>query len=229
MGDRNVTANKSLKRRVRTRMAKTGERYTAARRQVLDKAPDRSPDRTTSAPEQPAMPTPDEPLHGPTDRSWSEWVAILDEWGARDKPHPEIARWLGEKHGVPPWWTQDITVRYEKHIGRRVLGQRGTTFSATASKTINVSDDTARAAWLDTRKRARWLPDVELKRRPNRVAIASRFDAPEGRVVVSFDSRAEDKVSVAIEHEKLPDAEAAARWTAFWRERLKEFKAHLES
>lgn len=227
-----MTENNTLKRRVRARMAKTGERYTAARRQVLDKAPAGAsptevPPAATGAPA--TIPATDEPLHGPTDRTWSQWVAILDEWGARDKPHPDIARWLGEKQGVPPWWTQDITVRYEKHIGRRVLGQRGSTFSATASKTINVADHTARAAWLDVGKRARWLPDVELKRRPNRVAIASRFDAPEGRVIVSFDPRGPAKVSVAIEHEKLPDAKAAARWTAFWRERLRHLKEMLES
>jgi hypothetical protein len=225
-----VTENKSLKRRVRTRMTKTGERYTAARRQLLEKAPAR-PTGGPTAPEKPATSEPNEPLHGPTDRTWSQWVAVLDEWGARDKTHTEIARWLYRDLGVDGWWSQDITVRYERHIGRRVVGQRGSTFSATGTKTINVAADVARAAWVDARQRAKWLPGVELRQRPNRAPIVARFDVKdgEGRVVVSFDPRGAGKVSVAIEHEKLPNARAAARWTALWRERLKVLKEQLEA
>jgi hypothetical protein len=223
-----VTENKTLKRRVRERMSKTGERYTSARRQVLAKSDALTPAPTVAPPASP----PDEPLHGPTSRTWSDWVRVLDEWGARDRPHTEIARWLGDEMGVPPWWTQDITVRYEKHIGRRVLGQRGSTFSATATKTIAVAPDVARAAWVDEPARLAWLPDVRLAQRPNRVKIAARFDVndADGRVIVSFEPKASGaKTLVAIEHEKLPDEAAAKRWTTFWRERLVALKAALEA
>lgn len=217
-----MTENKSLKRRVRERMSKTGERYTAARRHIVAK-----PASDTAPPH----PAPIEPLHGPTNRALPEWFALLDDWGARDRSHTDIARWLGEQHEVPPWWTQDITVRYERHIGRRVLGQRGSTFSATGTKTIGVAPDVARAAWTDERVRARWLPDVRLSQRPNRVRVAARFDVNdgEGRVVVSFDPKAESRTLVAIEHEKLPDQESAQRWSAFWRERLRVLKELLEA
>jgi hypothetical protein len=225
-----VTENKSLKRRVRERMSKTGERYTSARRQVLDKAPPAAGAQPVAeaARPAPALAAPPEPPYGKTDRSWSQWVAVLDEWGARERSHTEIARWLNQDLGVDGWWSQSITVEYEKHIGRRVLRQRGSTFSATGSKVIAVPADVARSAWTDEQVRARWLPGVELRQRPNRAPIVARFDAPEGRVVVSFDGRGEQKVSVAIEHEKLPDAEAAARWTKLWRERLVALKELLE-
>lgn len=220
-----MTQNKALKRQVRARMSKTGERYTAARRQVVAK---------TSQSELPTLqPTPEaetEPLHGPTSRTWSEWVRLLDESGARDMPHPEIVKWLTAVHDVPPWWRQDITVRYEKHIGRRVLGQRGSTFSATGSKLIAVQAPVARAAWTDETKRARWLPDVRLSQRPNKAQLAARFDVNdgEGRLVVSFDPRGDNRTSVAIEHEKLPDTKSAEQWSAFWRARLGVLKAMLE-
>jgi hypothetical protein len=146
-------------------------------------------------------------------------------------PHPDIVKWLAAEHDVPPWWTQDITVRYEKRIGRRVLGQRGSTFSATGTKTIAVAADVARAAWLDEAMRARWLPDVQLKLRPNKVDIAKRFDVNDGdgRVIVSFDPKTDARTMVAIEHEKLPDAAAAKHWTTFWRARLTVLKELLES
>ena len=217
-----MTENKSLKRRVRERMSKTGERYTSARRQVLAKSADQTDRRPVAG----------EPPHGPTSRSLPEWFRLLDDWGARDRPHPEIAVWLGEVQGVPPWWTQDITVRYERHIGRRVVGQRvDLTFSATGTKTIAAAPDVARAAWTTESMRKRWLPDVRLSQRPNRARVAARFDVNdgEGRLVVSFDPRGESKTTVAIEHEKLPDAESAARWTKFWRERLVALKESLEA
>ncbi len=226
-----MTTNKSLKRNVRARMSKTGERYTAARRQVLTKA-------TAGPPAEPAEPglaepgvAEPEPLHGPTNRPLAEWFTLLDAAGGRDMAHPDIVKWLTAEHNVPSWWRQDITVRYEKHIGRRVLGQRGKTFSATATKTIAVPAAAVREAWLNEAMRARWLPDVELKLRPNKVEVAKRFDIPDGggRVIVSFDPRGDSKTSLAIEHEKLPDAAAAKRWATFWRDRLNVLKQQLEA
>ncbi len=232
IGAENVTQNKTLKRQVRARMSKTGERYTAARRQVLAKAPTAELPATPS--EAPA-PVIDEPLHGPTSKTWSEWVRLLDESGAAGKPHTDIARWLSTEHGVPGWWTQDITVRYEKHIGRRVTFQRGKTFSATGSRTVGVPVATALAAWLDEGIRERWLSDIALRLRSARTAPSvryktARFDVNdgEGRVVVSFDPKGDSKTSIAIEHEKLPDAQAAARWKATWRAQLGALKAMLE-
>ena len=218
-----MTENKTFKRRVRERMSKTGERYTAARRLVVAKGLGAEPPDAQSA-------SSSEPPHGPTSKTWSEWVRLLDESGAPDKPHPEIVKWLTAEHDVPAWWRQDITVRYEKHIGRRVLGQRGSAFSATGTKTMAVPAAVARAAWTDDAQRARWLPDVRLTQRPNRARIAARFDVneSEGRVMVSFDPRGESKTSVAIEHEKLPTPEVAKHWTTFWRARLNDLKELLE-
>ncbi|HYI21185.1 MAG TPA: hypothetical protein VEX62_00985 [Candidatus Limnocylindrales bacterium] len=233
MGAEDVTQNRTLKRQVRARMSKTGERYTSARHQVLAKAPTVEPPAA-----EPVAPTlvADEPLHGPTSRSWSEWVRLLDESGAAEKPHTEIAHWLSAEHGVPGWWTQDITVRYEKHIGRRVTLQRGKTFSATGSRTVGVPVASALAAWLDDDIRASWLRDVTLRLRSARTASSvryktARFDVNdgEGRVVVSFDPKGDAKTSIAIEHEKLPDAQSAARWKTSWRSHLGALKELLEA
>jgi len=229
-----VTENKTLKRRVRERMSKTGERYTAARHQVLAKAP--TPDQPAHLPAQPVAETEvvDEQLHGPTNRTLSEWFRLLDESGAAEKPHPEIVKWLTAEHDVPPWWRQDITVRYEKHIGRRVTFQRGTTFSATGSRTVAVPVSRALEAWLDETLRARWLPDVELRLRSARTASTVRYKTARfevgdgGRIIVSFDPKGDSKTAIAIEHERLPNAATATHWKALWRERLLDLKALLE-
>jgi hypothetical protein len=47
-------------------------------------------------------------------------------------------------------------------------------------------------------------------------------------VVADFTAKGEAKSTVAIEHERLPDAETAERMKAYWRERLSELKRALE-
>jgi hypothetical protein len=108
-----MTESKSFKRRVRERMSKTGESYTAARTHVAEKR-----DRTKAAGERLADTSGDRiseaKLVEATGKGWDEWFGILDRWGATDHPHIEIARYLADEQGAPMWWTQSITVEYER-------------------------------------------------------------------------------------------------------------------
>src|ERR671922_201454 len=105
-----MTTNKAQKRATRARMAKTGERYTAARRHVV------KPQEELPAE---ALIRPDEAVRQNTGKGWREWVSILDDWGARERTHRDIARHLQEEHGVPGWWAQTVTVGYERARGMR--------------------------------------------------------------------------------------------------------------
>jgi hypothetical protein len=55
-----------------------------------------------------------------TGKTWDEWFPILDAWGAREKTHTEIARYVSQEHGVPGWWSQSVTVAYEQERGMRL-------------------------------------------------------------------------------------------------------------
>jgi hypothetical protein len=207
-----MTSQKSFKQRVRNRMEKTGESYTAARSQLL--------------------PREQEPAVGPTGRPYSEWFAELDAWGAVDAPHKEIAAWLMEERDVPGWWAQNITVEYERARGLRAVGQgRDGFFSIGATKTIAVPVDQLYAAVTDPARREAWLPGVQLRERTATPHKGARFDWGEGstRVVIGFEVANAGKSRVALQHERLPDAETAATMKAFWRERLSGLKALLES
>jgi uncharacterized protein YndB with AHSA1/START domain len=77
-----------------------------------------------------------------TGRSKSEWYGIIRSGGKAEASHKEIADFLHEAHGVSRWWAQEITVEYEKHIGRRVLGQtQDGSFQIGVSRTISASAD----------------------------------------------------------------------------------------
>ena len=67
-----MTEDKARKRSIRTRMAKTGESYTAARRHVV-KSKEGPPTRLSVD-----LGKSDETIRRGSGKSWDEWFAILD-------------------------------------------------------------------------------------------------------------------------------------------------------
>ena len=63
--------------------------------------------------------------------------------------HQDIAALLAGKFGVPPWWTQMVTVGYEQAVGKRVRLQKTDGFSVSASKTLPLSATAAFKAFND--------------------------------------------------------------------------------
>jgi hypothetical protein len=219
-----MTEQRNLKRRVRARMAKTGERYTAARRHVVAEA---EPEPFVADPG-----LADETLREKTGRGWVEWVGLLDAWGAREREHRDIARHLAEEHGVAGWWSQTITVGYERARGLRAPGQRrGGGFEVNVSRTVNVPVERLVAAWVEPEERERWFPAAPLRLRRPPTATTARFDWEDGstRVVVGFTAKSQEKSAIAIQHERIPDEEAAAGLRSLWKERLDELKSVLEA
>ncbi|MDQ3937938.1 MAG: DUF4287 domain-containing protein [Chloroflexota bacterium] len=226
-----MTRHKTFKRDVRTRMEKTGERYTAARRQLIqraDQAP--TPEPLTSPATDPELLTSEEAMRGATGRGWDEWFAILDAWRATERNHTEIARWLVDEHGVGGWWAQSVTVGYERARGIRQKHQTSAGFAVSVNKTIGASAERLAEAFTDPGVRQRWLPGTDLRERTSRPGKSARFDwADDGsRVVVDFVAKGEHRAQAAVQHEKLPDAPAAERTKVFWRERLSVLKDLLE-
>ena len=220
-----MTRQKTFKRRVRERMGKTGESYTAARRMLIANG-----DRPDVAMTQFEPPVADERVVEATGRGWQAWFAVLDEWGAPTHTHTEIARWLREEHGVDGWYAQSITVGYERARGLRAPGEHADGFAITASRTIAVPVERLFDTFEDPRLRERWLPGADLRTRTATAPRSARYDWEDGstRVIVGFEDLGESKSRVSLSHERLPDAETAEEMKSWWRERLTRLKAQLE-
>jgi len=220
-----MTRQKSFKRLVRSRMQKTGESYTAARAVLL--APEQP-----AADERPALATSDEAIRRRTGRGWEEWFDLLDEWGAAERTHREIARWVAEQQGVVPlaWGAQAVTGSYERVRGLRAVGEHADGFAITASKTVAVPVDRLYDAFVDESLRRRWLPAGDLRERTATRPRSARFDWGDGetRVHVTFTAKGDAKSTAALQHRRLADAEQAAQMKAFWRERAATLKEVLE-
>jgi hypothetical protein len=218
-----MTAHKSFKRLVRSRMEKTGESYTAARAQLLAGA----------EPARISLSTDDATIRERTGRGWEEWFDLLDDAGGADMSHREMARWLAEREGAHAlaWNVQAVVGSYERARKGRQVGEHEDGFTVTASKTVAVPIERLYAAFVDADERARWLPGAELRERTTIEPRSARFDWGDGpsRIHVALTAKGEAKSTAALTHERLPDGKEAERMKAFWRERVAGLKEVLEA
>jgi carbon monoxide dehydrogenase subunit G len=185
-----MTQQKKLKKAIRARSEKTGESYTAARRQLLlarDKkaatsqpspAPEPQPAPPAAAAMAPALPpsappapraaaptrgaTTDAATRKKTGHGLDHWFAVLDSFGAAAKGHTAAAAHLYEAHGIPGWYAQGITVAYERARGLREMNQScAGTFQVSVSKTVPVPVAEVVDALKDPERRAAWLAGAD--------------------------------------------------------------------
>lgn len=224
--------NKDLKRLVRARMGKTGESYTAARAKVVARTSVRTTRPSTPAPvvERSAPAADYAALAGMSDAvikaktgcTWERWVDALDRRGAAKLTHGEIAALVSTKYKVGDWWTQMVTVGYERIKGLRARGQqRNGTYTMNRSRTFGVNVETLYDAWADGRRRKRWLDETGVKVRTATAPKSLRLQMPDGAIVaVGFSSKGKGKSAVALEQARLPDRAAAEALKQLWSERL---------
>lgn len=220
-----MPTNKDLKRLVRARMEKTGESYTAARAHLL------SPELPLPADYPKVAGMSDDAVRNATGHDWREWTRRLDAEDASAWPHPKIAKWLAETHGLTGWWSQSVTVAYERFRGLRDVGQRrGGGYDMNKSKTLGVAPERAKAAFTDPELRARWLPDLALEPVTTRSEKSLRFRMPDGATLAAwFEPKAEDRTAVSVQIEGFGSRELVDEARGRWGERLEALKEVLGS
>ncbi|MGQ0766891.1 MAG: hypothetical protein ACT4OZ_14680 [Gemmatimonadota bacterium] len=170
----------------------------------------------------------DDAIRERTGCNWERWVWTLDGLGASTMAHGDIAALVHTKYGVDGWWSQAVTVGYERIRGLREKGQRRDgSFEAGKSKTFAVPVDKLFEAWKRPALRHRWLERGLTVRTstPNR---SMRLDGGDKTIVaVWFTPKGRDKSSVAVVHTRLPDRAAAESQKKWWAERLDKLGALL--
>ena len=129
-----MTRARALKQQFAPRAARTGERYTTARRHVLKSLEPRvvPAERLACGRKAGGRRRHRTPKGGMSDAKYVErtghgldhWFSVLDQFGAVEKGHTAAARHLYETHGVDGWYAQGITVAYERARGVRGVNQR---------------------------------------------------------------------------------------------------------
>jgi hypothetical protein len=241
-----MTRAAALKKIIRTRAAKTGERYTTARRHVLKEFQEQS-----GAPPRVAMPTvpraaastvsrgsvSDATALDKTGHGLAHWFDILDRFGAVEKGHTAAARHLHDAHQVDGWYAQGITVAYERARGVRTLNQRGDgAYEVSISKVVAGDAADVIKAFAKSGRR-RWTKGVDAKLLR---AFATALDGPgskgfviradgQGRFRYKWDGttvqfnllpKAGGKISVVVTNTQLPRAGMVDERRTQWRAAL---------
>lgn len=162
----------------------------------------------------------DEAVRRATGKDWAGWVRTLVRSGAAKMSHAEIARMLEADHGLSAWWSQSVTVGYERLTGRREKHQVAGGYSASVTRTLAVSAAACERAWRDARKRKAWLAE-RIAIRASATPGVVRFAWEDGSdVEVRLVAKGEEKTQVAVQVRKLRDAKAVAGTKKVWGERL---------
>jgi uncharacterized protein YndB with AHSA1/START domain len=173
----------------------------------------------------------DEKVAAATGCTWERWVKALDRQKAYELSHREIAKLVSEKYRTPSWWTQMVTVGYERINGLRVRGQqRGGSYQVSKSKTLAASVAAVRRAWSDPGSRKKWLEadHFELKSAPRSKSLRFAWKN-QGTIVVMITPKDDERCVLSVEHQALPDKAAADRMKAFWTTQLGELSKALAS
>lgn len=206
-----MTKQESFKRQIRERMRKTGERYAAARRNLLEQSP--TGDRLwVSEPE-----ISEEAVETGTGMGWTGWCDLIDGWPEQPSDHTEIAARLHRDHAVSVWWAQMVTVGYERITGLRLPYQRPDgTFSAGKSRSVQVDASLLKAMLLDDEGRMNLFPGqaTELRSKPTSKVI--RLAIGPGTAQIRIEPKPDGKVKVSIIHERLPEFDDVAQWKFYW-------------
>lgn len=172
----------------------------------------------------------DAAVQAKTGHTWPEWFAILDAAGAQAMTHKQIVAYLVAEHHVGSWWQQMVTVSYEQERGLRAKHQMPDGYQISASRTIAAQVAPLYDAWHEPAQRQRWLADANItirKATPGKSLRAGWDDGPT-TLDVAFYPKGEQRTQVTVQHNKLPDGDAAARMKDYWAAALDRLKVLVE-
>ena len=154
-----------------------------------------------------------------TGRSRDDWFAILDAAGAPKLAHKAIAAYLREQQNVSPWWSQEVTVQYERARGLREKHQSLSGYQVSVSKTIAAPLDALYAACADDKGRSHWLGEAPLtvrKATPSKSVRATWGDGASS-VDINCYEKGPAKSQVTVQHSKLADQRKVEEMRAYWK------------
>ena len=163
---------------------------------------------------------------------------MLDRFGGAEKGHAALARHLYDDHSVPGWYSQGITVAYERARGIRAVNQRcDGEYEVSVSKVVTAKTADVIKALTDARRRKSWTQGVDARLAK---ALSTAFDSPSSKgVVVRPDGqghfrykwgdttvqlyllpKAGGKGSIVVTNSKLTDGAMVEERRALWRTAL---------
>jgi hypothetical protein len=146
----------------------------------------------------------DAAVRAKTGKDWAGWFGALDKAGAAKLDHRTIAAILSEKHGIPGWWCQMVTVEYERARGLRVRHETASGFSVAISKTIATTLPDLYEATASAARRKKWFPAgaFELSSQTKDKYVRGSWNE-NARLEIGFYAKGAGKAQIAVQLNKL--------------------------
>lgn len=166
-----------------------------------------------------------ESIEKATKKSWKQWVSELDDSGARELSHTDLARKLYtvldgtiESHG---WWAQAITVAYEQYVGKRVPGQLANgLFELAVSKTVATSRSKLflqTVEWFENQNELSGRKPLKPRSAETPKRSNWRCDFADGSKFTATVEGDDKKSKLVLTHTSIPTKEEADNLKVFWK------------
>jgi Domain of unknown function (DUF4287) len=164
-----------------------------------------------------------------TGKDWRSWFTALDKHGAKSMPHKSIAQLLKAKYELSGWWSQMVTVEYERSRGLRERYQTSDGYSVGATKTIAADVAELFAASADLVQRKKWFPKGAFKASSQtKDKYLNGSWQGTARLNIGFYAKGKGKSQIAVQVSKLPTRTAVESARRAWKAALTKLQKKIE-
>jgi uncharacterized protein YndB with AHSA1/START domain len=180
-------------------------------------------------------------------------MEILSKAEGKGMTHKELVAYLDKIHGLTPWWCQMVASTYEKHIGRREVGQTADAgFEIGVSRTLTVSVEKAWQFLMSPKGLEIWLAlskaedsllsegqtyrtdegasgEVRVFKPGSHVRLTwqpGKWKKP-STIQIRVTPGGQGKTTIRFHQENLPDAASRETMRLRWKEALKEIGGRI--
>ncbi len=171
----------------------------------------------------------DSAVRAKTGKDWAGWFSTLDAAGAAKLDHKAIAALLIKQHAIPGWWSQTITVEYERARGRRERYESPSGYKVAVTKTIATSLSGLYAATASAAQRKKWFPTGAFE--PSSQTKDKYFRGAwkkSSRLEVGFYAKSDGKAQIALQVSRLGKRGEVESERTAWRSALTKLQTMLE-
>jgi hypothetical protein len=164
----------------------------------------------------------DEAVKAKTGKVRKEWFLLLDSIEAYKMSHKDIARHLYEKYQISSWWSQMVTVMYEKEKGLRDKHERPDGYSISVSKVVPFPINILFNFWNDDNRLSQWLVKDNFTVRSRHLNKNIHITWIDGKtnVDVNFYDKGKNKSQVVVQHNKLSSFDESEKVKLYWKGKL---------
>jgi len=163
-----------------------------------------------------------------TGKDWAGWFAALDKAGAAKLDHTAIAKLAREDMGAGDWYGQMVAVSYERARGLCAMNQKcDGEFSVSVTRVMDASLSRLYAA--ATASPQSWFPKRAIEETSRTKDKYWRGKWKSGKLEIGFYAKGPGRAQIALQANKLPDAEAVESERAVWKKAIDKLQKIAEA